>query len=43
MGASSDLSELAPAPASSRRTRLRDYQAQLLARMQAAQEGAAQR
>lgn len=42
MGASSDLSELAPAPASSRRTRLRDYQAQLLARMQAAQEGAAQ-
>ncbi|HBZ08065.1 MAG TPA: twitching motility protein PilI, partial [Massilia sp.] len=39
MGASSDLEALAPA--SSRRTRLRDYQAQLLARMQAAQEGAA--
>ena len=40
MGAGSDLQELAPA--ASRRTRLRDYQAQLLARMQAAQEGAPQ-
>ena len=39
MGASSSSAELAPA---SRRTRLRDYQAQLLARMQAAQDGAAQ-
>lgn len=32
----------APAPQAARRTRLRDYQAQLLARMQAAQSGAAQ-
>jgi twitching motility protein PilI len=32
----------APAPRANRRTRLRDYQAQLLARMQAAQSGAAE-
>jgi len=40
MNAAANGKELAPA--SARRTRLRDYQAQLLARMQAAQEGAAQ-
>jgi twitching motility protein PilI len=40
MNAAVDSNALAPAAA--RRTRLRDYQAQLLARMQAAQSGAAE-